>query len=613
MKRLALGLTAALVMAFGVRADGALDGNWKLTTINAASESTAAIIKVGIPKGGKPDAAVVFSPANVDTRLSDFKVTDSTISFTLHQTQKRQNRSFTTEMEFIGVIGKDSKLILGSSGANGIGDRFRSRAKLEATDKTEMAASELTQRQELPEPMKKAQELNASMFTLQNQMMRERDADKKKELQEKFAEASKKAREESAGLYREVIQKHAESPAALDAAMNLIRQAGQSQMSADEAKNITALIQKHSEAYGPAFQSVELMQVSAALLAAKGLDESALAAAATSANALNEALPASIQDRVLNNYKMALEKNGKTGEAKALEPRLAKLDKILDTEYLAKVPPFKPEAYLGRKEKSANQTVVMELFTGAQCPPCVAADVAFDALGTAYPHHDLILIQYHMHIPGPDPMVNPDTIARWDYYREKFPKDITGTPSTIFNGKAINLRGGGPMGVSESKFNEYREVIDPLLEMKSPVVVTGKANRSGEKISIDVDVKRESASDKLKLRLLVVEDVVKFVGGNSLRFHHHVVRGMPGGAGGVDLTGTEFHHAATADVAEVRSGLDKYLTSFAEKRPFPQPGRPMEMKNLKVIALVQNDETREIVQAAEFEIEGQASGGTGGR
>ena len=76
----------------------------------------------------------------------------------------------------------------------------------------------------------------------------------------------------------------------------------------------------------------------------------------------------------------------------------------------------------------------MELFTGAQCPPCVAADVAFDALEMAYDPKDLILSQYHMHIPGPDPLTNPASIARWDFYREKYPQNVGGTPTTMFNG-----------------------------------------------------------------------------------------------------------------------------------------------------------------------------------
>src|SRR5262249_41636594 len=145
------------------------------------------------------------------------------------------------------------------------------------------------------------------------------------------------------------------------------------------------------------------------------------------------------------------------------------------------------EKFAGRKEKGANRVAVMELFTGAQCPPCVAADVAFDALEKAYDHKDLVLIQYHMHIPGPDPLTNPDTIARWDYYSEKFPNDIRGRPSTIFNGKPL-AGGGGGMANAHSKFDAYKTIIDPLLEKTSPIKIDGAAKLAGEKVTLDLNV-----------------------------------------------------------------------------------------------------------------------------
>ena len=65
-----------------------------------------------------------------------------------------------------------------------------------------------------------------------------------------------------------------------------------------------------------------------------------------------------------------------------------------------------------------------------------------------------------------------------------------------------------------------------------------------------------------------------------------------------------------AIAADLRNpSLDYILDDFAKARAFPKADRPMEMKNLKVIALVQNDKTKEIVQAAHIDIEGKAVGG----
>ena len=47
----------------------------------------------------------------------------------------------------------------------------------------------------------------------------------------------------------------------------------------------------------------------------------------------------------------------------------------------------------------------------------------------------------------------------------------------------------------------------------------------------------------------------------------------------------------------------KYLDEFSKDRPFPYAIRPLDLKDLKVIALVQNDKTREILQAVQIEVE----------
>jgi hypothetical protein len=475
-----------------------------------------------------------------------------------------------------------------------------------------LAADELIARTPLPEPMQMVQELNSRIATLSRQAQLEKDADKKKEATDQVQAARKEADEQIPGLYREVVAKHADSPAALDAAISLLRTAARAKLTADEAGNLVALVRQHSEPYGPRFAVAMLVQSAEALTDQKGLEGAALAASEPAAKALTETHPLAIQSRALTAYKSALDKTGNAAEAKVIGARLTKLEAQMDEEYLAKVPPFKPEAYAGRKEKGANQVVVMELFTGVQCPPCVAADVAFDSLGQSYRPTELILIEYHMHIPGPDPLVNLVDIARWDYYRAKFPQEMRGTPSTIFNGKPA-AGGGGAMGNAESKFKQYRDIIDPLLEKTTSVRVAGKAVRSRDKIDVSVDVTGVDQEEDLKLRLVVVEDIVKFVGGNGVRFHHQVVRAMPGGVAGVAVNGKEIRHTAQADISDIRGGLDKYLTGYAEDRPFPQPGRPMEMKHLKVIALVQNEKTLEIVQATQIEVEGKPEAGASSR
>ena len=52
----------------------------------------------------------------------------------------------------------------------------------------------------------------------------------------------------------------------------------------------------------------------------------------------------------------------------------------------------KPSWYVVAKN---DRAVLVELFTGSQCPPCVAADLAFDTLAKTYKPADAILLEYH--------------------------------------------------------------------------------------------------------------------------------------------------------------------------------------------------------------------------
>ena len=226
--------------------------------------------------------------------------------------------------------------------------------------------------------------------------------------------------------------------------------------------------------------------------------------------------------------------------AKETLARHAKLSQKLDEEYLQKVPPFQPTSYNGRQNKKADQVVLMELFTGAQCPPCVAADVAFDALLKTYKPAEFIGLQYHLHIPGPDPLTNRDAIARQEYYGS----EVGGTPATFFNGRT-EAAGGGPMANSSRKYTEYRGIIDKSLEGTKGATIDLSATRAGDQLKIVASAKvTEKSGEKSKgenekpkrvLRLAVTEEVVRYVGGNKLRFHHHVVRALPGGADGKEL------------------------------------------------------------------------------
>ena len=211
----------------------------------------------------------------------------------------------------------------------------------------------------------------------------------------------------------------------MEAGIILVEHAARKNAAVEEVRNWADKALKAAEIFGPSIQR----QTAARL--AEGLTDKAFAAigldyARKAEQLLNDKVSPFAAKNILDVLAEALKNTGKEQEAKAVATQSAQIEL------------FKRPTFPGRKDKS-DRVVLVELFTGAQCPPCVAADLAFDALAKTYKPTEVALLQYHEHIPGPDPLTNPDTEDRMAYYR----KAISGTPTILFNGKAAEGGGGG--------------------------------------------------------------------------------------------------------------------------------------------------------------------------
>ena len=82
-------------------------------------------------------------------------------------------------------------------------------------------------------------------------------------------------------------------------------------------------------------------------------------------------------------------------------------EEALDARYEKegpKAPAVKPYE---RAADRSDRIVLAEVFTGSGCPPCVAADLAFESAMNRYAPGELAVLMYHLHVPRPDPMTNP--------------------------------------------------------------------------------------------------------------------------------------------------------------------------------------------------------------
>ena len=77
---------------------------------------------------------------------------------------------------------------------------------------------------------------------------------------------------------------------------------------------------------------------------------------------------------------------------------------------------------------------------------------------------------------------------------------------------------------------------------------------------------------------------------------------MPGGVNGISVENPTLTVNQEVSVAELKKEQVKYLDLSDLKRPFPQIPRPLAYQHLRVIALVQDDSTKNILQAVQVDV-----------
>jgi hypothetical protein len=377
----------------------------------------------------------------------------------------------------------------------------------------------------------------------------------------------------------------------IDAATLLLTQAKEKKARPEEVRSWAAKAAKAAETYGPRWEREVSLGLAEVLAKEEDYAATALDYARKADRFLDVKDKPSMQKRTLELLAKALKSAKKADEAKEVEARIKKI-----------ATDIKPAAFTGRKEKS-DRVVLVELFTGAECPPCVAADKAFDALGETYKPSEVVLLQYHLHIPRPDPLTSKDGEVRFRFYARAFGESGPGTPALFVNG---NLHPGIAGDVFEAieSYDDCISALNPLLETSSKATLKASATRKGTKINITAEASDlKDPGERIKLRLVLVENVVAYKGGNGIPQHHSVVRALPGGPAGFALKEKAGKQTATIDLDDLRKELNKYLDDYAEKEDaFPNKERPMEMKNLRLVAFVQNDQTREVYQAVQVEV-----------
>jgi hypothetical protein len=256
----------------------------------------------------------------------------------------------------------------------------------------------------------------------------------------------------------------------------------------------------------------------------------------------------------------------------------------------------------------------------------VGASIAFEAALNKYRRNEYILLSYHVHIPLPDPMVNPATLARQQFY------SVRSSPSYFVDGE-----GSGGGGSADSAKTLFESRIDPMIAKhmdeapEAAIELAAQAAKSTVKVKTTV-AKVAGTSDKLRLQIALVEGHVRYSGENGTRFHDMVVRAMaappagmkpeagetaagkpgtplpalgfalkPGQGGTFEYTFdlAKASADALAHLQDYETNTRKGEYSFRQKKHEIDPGK------LSVVAFVQDEATKKILQAVYVNVEGK--------
>ena len=229
----------------------------------------------------------------------------------------------------------------------------------------------------------------------------------------------------------------------------------------------------------------------------------------------------------------------------------------------------------------------------------MGAGLAFDAAQERYTRNDFIALNYHVHIPAPDPMVNPATLKRQEFY------GVRSSPSYFFDGDAD---GGG--GSAENAKSIFDSKIDPAIEQHlaaAPEARIGlQARSTGSTVKVKATVSKVTGkSDKLRLQIALAEDMVTYSGENGERFHPVVVRSMAldakaeqGFALKPAKGGTfEYTFDVAKAVADAKAHLEDYETNTRKGEYAFRQKKHEITGGFVVVAFVQDEATKKILQS----------------
>ncbi len=202
-----------------------------------------------------------------------------------------------------------------------------------------------------------------------------------------------------------------------------------------------------------------------------------------------------------------------------------------------------------------------------------------------------MVLEYHLPIPGPDPMMNAATRRRQEYY------GVNSTPTVLLDGTE-RVAGGGPRSAAGQKYALFAERIARRLEAAPGAALKVSAALKGDRVEAAVDLGKPL--EGVDYHLVLVQGQQEHKGGNRIQVHKMVVRDF--------LTLDPSAQTAAFDLAASEKATDAYLTEFEQTSTrfkgfrFPLRRQLIGRVGLKVALLAQRRDTKAVLQAVLAEV-----------
>ncbi len=220
-----------------------------------------------------------------------------------------------------------------------------------------------------------------------------------------------------------------------------------------------------------------------------------------------------------------------------------------------------------------KRVVLAEFLTTQPCTNCPNAETALAEALDEYGADSLCIISYHAGQFPTDPVATPETVARIDWYEEEPGVPEGQFPIVIFDGDCERaVVGAATVG---GALSNYEIEINQRKSIGSPVTVdlSGGVDGSGGDVTARVHVRDPLEAGTYVLRTVVIENFVSL--GGPYHDYGYVARDI--------LDDTPLTVSAVGDSAVVQ--MDFSVDSS------------WDVDELDVIAFVQNDDTKEVLQA----------------